>query len=318
MGHQDSLRSLVEPFNHSLETVSRHVTNVMNALSTLHQRFVNLPRPSYIAPRVAGDPKYMPFFKDCIGALDGTHVMATTPLGENPARWRNRKGYLSQNVLFVCSFDMTYLYVLPGFEGSAHDSFVLSHARTKSQERLIVPSGKFYLADAGYSLTDSILVPYRGVRYHLKELSMSGLRPTNKEELFNLRHASLRNVVERLIGVLKKRFPVLTCPSYYPYEKQARNMYALTMLSNFIQFCDPTDNLLHEAQADSNNEMESSTNESETTQHLQAHEAGTILRDELAEAMWLQYQTTLLSRRGPQGSSTSGDARSRSQNACNR
>lgn len=308
MGHQDSLWSLVEPFNHSLETVSRHVTQVMNALSTLHQRFVKLPRPDYIAPRIGKDPKYMPFFKDCIGALDGTHVMATTPTGTNPARWRNRKGYLSQNVLFVCSLDMTYLYVLPGFEGSAHDSFVLSHAQQRAQELFSIPPGKFYLADAGYTLTDSLLVPYRGVRYHLKELSVSGLKPTNKEELFNLRHASLRNVVERLIGVLKKRFPVLTCPSYYPYWKQTRNIYALTMLSNFIQLYDPTDKFLQQAEAEPHNNVHDGAHESAAEviapTQSQAHTAGVTLRDNLAKAMWHQYQTKL-AERGHSGLSTS-------------
>ncbi|XP_035834022.1 uncharacterized protein LOC118482593 [Helianthus annuus] len=39
------------------------------------------------------------------------------------------------------------------------------------------------------------MAPYRGVRYHLKEYST---RPTlNAKELFNLRHASLHNAIER-------------------------------------------------------------------------------------------------------------------------
>ncbi len=41
------------------------------------------------------------------------------------------------------------------------------------------------------------LTPYRGVRYHLKEWGRANERPQNKEELFNLRHSSRRNVIER-------------------------------------------------------------------------------------------------------------------------
>ena len=69
----------------------------------------------------------MPYFKDCIGALDGTHIEAHVSLSEQP-RYRNRKGTLSQNVLAACNFDLSFVYVLPGWEGSAHDGRVLSDA----------------------------------------------------------------------------------------------------------------------------------------------------------------------------------------------
>jgi hypothetical protein len=39
-----------------------------------------------------------------------------------------------------------------------------------------VPAGKYYLADAGYPLCDKLLVPYRGVRYHLAEWSRADTR----------------------------------------------------------------------------------------------------------------------------------------------
>jgi hypothetical protein len=40
-------------------------------------------------------------------------------------------------------------------------------------------------------------------------------RPQNAKELFNLRHVSLRNVVERIFGVLKNRFQILArMPSF--------------------------------------------------------------------------------------------------------
>jgi len=32
-----------------------------------------------------------------------------------------------------------------------------------------IPPGKVYLADAGFAACDELLVPYRGVRYHLAE-----------------------------------------------------------------------------------------------------------------------------------------------------
>jgi hypothetical protein len=53
-----------------------------------------------------------------------------------------------------------------------------------------------YLVDAGYACRTSFLPPYREVRYHLSEFSNRNY-PTNAKELFNLRHSSLRVVVER-------------------------------------------------------------------------------------------------------------------------
>jgi len=63
------------------------------------------------------------------------------------------------------------------------------------------------LLDSGYALRKGF-IPYKKVRYHLKEFDESS-PPTNAKELFNLRHSSLRISIERAFGVLKKRFRVL-------------------------------------------------------------------------------------------------------------
>jgi hypothetical protein len=68
--------------------------------------------------------------------------------------------------------------------------------------------GKFYLVDAGYACRNGFLPSYRGVRYHLIEYGNRN-HPTNANELFNLRHSSLRVTVKRAFGVLKNRFCIL-------------------------------------------------------------------------------------------------------------
>jgi hypothetical protein len=60
-------------------------------------------------PQVAGNAKFSPYFNNCIGALDGTHIGAIVPT-EDQAVFRNRKKSLSQNVLGVCNFDLTKTY----------------------------------------------------------------------------------------------------------------------------------------------------------------------------------------------------------------
>jgi hypothetical protein len=78
----------------------------------------------------------------------------------------NRKGELSQDVLGVCTFDMQFLYVLAGWEGSASDSHIFEDALRKG---FTIPKDRYYLADAGYANCDVLLVPYWGIHYHLRE-----------------------------------------------------------------------------------------------------------------------------------------------------
>lgn len=57
--------------------------------------------------------------------------------------FRNRKGDISQNVLAACNFDLEFIYVLSGWEGSAHDSKILNDALTRNTNRLPVPEGTY-------------------------------------------------------------------------------------------------------------------------------------------------------------------------------
>ncbi|KAG6510317.1 hypothetical protein ZIOFF_028327 [Zingiber officinale] len=61
----------------------------------------------------------------CLGALDGTYINVKVP-GDDEPRYRTRKGEIATNVL-VCTQNMQFSYVLPGWEGSA-DGRVLRDA----------------------------------------------------------------------------------------------------------------------------------------------------------------------------------------------
>lgn len=133
--------------------------------TTFYNRYIKLPSHTQVPHEIQSNPKLFPFFRDCLGALDGSHVDAFVP-DNMLARFRDRKGRISQNVLAACTFDMRFSYVLAGWEGSAADSRIFDDAR---RHGFAIPLGKTYLADAGFPLCDALLVPYRGVRYHLQE-----------------------------------------------------------------------------------------------------------------------------------------------------
>ena len=68
--------------------------------------------------------KIIAFFKGCVGAIDGTLIIAMVPI-ENQVAYRGRKGECMQNVLPACSFDLLFTFVLAGWEGTAHESRIL-------------------------------------------------------------------------------------------------------------------------------------------------------------------------------------------------
>jgi DDE superfamily endonuclease len=109
---------------------------------------------------------------------------------------------------------------------------VINSAKVKIFEAL---PGRYYIADAGYSNTPMTLTPYRGVRYHLREQMQANIRPQNAKELFNLRHAALRDVVERTIGVFKHRFRYSEAGRRnLPLRTQVEVTYASTAVHNSI------------------------------------------------------------------------------------
>jgi DDE superfamily endonuclease len=131
-----------------------------------YSAYVRLPQTHTSTPsEIRNNSKLYPFFKHCDGAIDGSHIDAWVS-EEDAARFRNRKGRLTQNILAACTFDLRFSYILSGWEGSASDSQVFDNARRID---FGIRPGKFYLADAGFPACDTLLVPYRGVRYHLKE-----------------------------------------------------------------------------------------------------------------------------------------------------
>ncbi|XP_071916124.1 protein ALP1-like [Coffea arabica] len=121
LSHDLTQRVLGERFQHSTETIHRHVRRLCQALVQLAPIALRHRNTDTTHPRIRNNRRFYPWFKDCIGAIDETHVSASVPRGEHDA-FRNRKGTLSQNVLAACDHDMRFVYVRAGWEGSAHDS----------------------------------------------------------------------------------------------------------------------------------------------------------------------------------------------------
>ncbi|PRQ25237.1 putative harbinger transposase-derived nuclease domain-containing protein [Rosa chinensis] len=145
-------------FERSHFTVSKSFNKVLKALNTIAPEF--MAKPESVPPNIRESTRFYPYFKDCVGAIDGTHIPATV-VGREVSRYRNRHGKISQNVLAACNFDLQFTYVISGWEGSAHDSKVLNDAISR-RNGLKVPPGKYYLGDCGFPNRRRFLAPFRG------------------------------------------------------------------------------------------------------------------------------------------------------------
>nr|CAD1840522.1 unnamed protein product [Ananas comosus var. bracteatus] len=96
---------------------------------------------------------------------------------------------------------------------------------------------KYYLVDFGYANTDRFLAPYRGERYHLSQFDVNAQprRHRGPRDLYNHRHAQLRNVVEKAFGILKRRLKVLRQATPFPYKVQCHIALACCVIHNFIK-----------------------------------------------------------------------------------
>ncbi|XP_042464515.1 uncharacterized protein LOC122047362 [Zingiber officinale] len=139
LAHHKKSRTISLLFYRSTKTVSRQFHQVLNAILKLYPTLLKKPEP---ITQDCQDEKWK-CFQGCLGALDGTLIKVTPPIEDKP-RYRTRKGCISTNVLGVCCPNMQFIYVLPGWEGSAHDGRVLRDAISRPHG-LRVPRGTFAL-----------------------------------------------------------------------------------------------------------------------------------------------------------------------------
>ncbi|XP_039137082.1 uncharacterized protein LOC120274601 [Dioscorea cayenensis subsp. rotundata] len=190
--------------------------------------------------------------------------------------------------MVACDFDLRFVYVRVGWEGSASYARILQRS---IEQGLEVPRGKYYLVDAGYANTPNFIAPYRGVRYHLQVQGRAQTRPGNYKELFHLRHVSLRNHVERIIGILKMRFPILKVATFHPINSQTDIVVAACMLHNFIRIHNGTDvveDFDNEAEETIVPNGDESYGEDVDTMNSE-RTAGARKRDEIAMQKWNDY-----------------------------
>lgn len=170
-------------------TACRVIRRVSLALSRRLPRYCHLPNEAQAAVmkqqfrQASGIP-------GIVGCIDGTHVHIQAP-SEHEYLYVNRKGYHSINVQIVCDRQSNIFNLVARWPGSTHDARILRESQLSNIFEAGGVSG-ILLGDSGYPLKRWLMTPIIAPR-------------TQQEQRYNTIHATTRSIVERCIGVLKRR-----------------------------------------------------------------------------------------------------------------
>ena len=201
-------------------TVSRIIDRFLNALLKNRKFYILFPENLAAVKQSFFE---IDNFPGVVGAVDGTHISIKKPQNDiNPERFRNRKNGISLNVQIVAGPNLEIFNCTARWPGSTHDSRVFNNSLLKDRfEDGNLENCGYLLGDKGYPCYKYLLTPVR--------------HPTTESERrYNHAHCRTRCVVERTIGVLKKRFPCLTNRLNYTPQKSANITIACVILHNFV------------------------------------------------------------------------------------
>ena len=125
---------------------------------------------------------------------------------------------MSINTQLMCDDRLSIRNVVASWPGSAHDSRIFNESSLKTYlERL--PPKYHVLVDRGYTLSTYLVTPYTDPK-------------PGAERRFNKAQSSTRMVIERVNGILKRRFPCLSRQLRFTPEKCCVIIVACCVLHN--------------------------------------------------------------------------------------
>ena len=209
--------TLADTADMSQASVSRCIRRVVHAIAEVAPRYIRFPTPEEESAvmqaffTIAGMP-------GCIGCVDGSLIPVRGPGGDDAELYRGRKGYYAYNVMAVCDASLCITSLVVNWPGSAHDSRIFNESLLCQT----LQGGRyrgFLLGDSGYPCRTYLLTPYSNPR-------------APHENRFNEAHARTRNCVERVFGIMKRRFSVLATPIRTKLASRSDIIVATAILHN--------------------------------------------------------------------------------------
>ena len=119
------------PSPSSSNCTNSYFKKTLNILSSppFYTKYIVFPSGKILSLKILHNPKFYPFFQHAMGAVDSSHIPISPPSQLEPIYW-NRKGFLSQNTMFICDFNLRFTYTLTGWEGSVTDARIIDMLST--------------------------------------------------------------------------------------------------------------------------------------------------------------------------------------------
>ncbi|CAI6375872.1 unnamed protein product [Macrosiphum euphorbiae] len=181
----------------STATAGRIIPRVTHEIAKMRKDIIRMPSTQEEINQAKLNFFSIAKFPRVIGVIDCTHVKILSPGGDNAEIFRNRKGYFSINVQIVAGADLKIKNIVARWPGSAHDSNIFSNSRIRAQFEDNMFGDALLLGDSGYGVSNYMMTILNEPR-------------TEGEQLYNESLIRTRNTVERLFGVLKRRFPIIS------------------------------------------------------------------------------------------------------------
>lgn len=176
-------------------------------------------------------------FPNCIGAVDGKHVVMNAP-PKSGSIYYNYKGTHSIVLMGICDANYRFLYFEVGANGRISDGGVFNktsfyQALYSAENPLNIPISNvlpnsdvhlpfFLVGDDAFALDTHLMKPY----------PLNNL--TFVQRVFNYRMSRFRRAIENTFGILAKRFRVFSQPLQLNPDKSRSVVKAACALHNFL------------------------------------------------------------------------------------
>ncbi|KAL7637993.1 UNVERIFIED_CONTAM: hypothetical protein RMT77_011606 [Armadillidium vulgare] len=233
----DSFRSLHYLCKFSPQLISTIIPEVCTALIKILKDSVKIPSTSNDWKSISYDFENQWNFPNCIGALDGKHIVLQSPVNSG-SEFYNYKRYFSIVLMTLVDANCNFIFVDCGCQGRLGDSAVYRNTelfKKVENGELNLPRDEVlkernkcvpyvFVGDDAFALSNQILKPYPGT--HAKG---------TKERIFNYRLSRARRVVENAFGILASVFRVLRKPMLLQPQKASLVTMTCVVLHNFLR-----------------------------------------------------------------------------------
>ncbi len=164
--------------------------------------------------------------------IDGTHFkLAKAPNNISPSMFYNRKGFKSLAAQVVIDPFFKVVQLDAGYSGNINDVTMYNQSSFRSiLMDLISIYGEKYccIGDNGYPIRKEMLTPYTGVEI------LSDLSEQYEKEMFSRIISSVRQSVERIFGILQRKWNLLVIGCEYNTARYIDFIYAIFGVHNYM------------------------------------------------------------------------------------